>query len=107
MHTKNQSSVLLVTPPFTQLNTPYPATMYLKGYLNTLAISSYQVDLSLETFLQLFHSTSLKSIFDSFTETHDWNHELSAIIFRNKYHYYTKIDSVLLFFCAKYVLISR
>jgi hypothetical protein len=25
--------VLLVTPPFTQLNTPYPATAYLKGFL--------------------------------------------------------------------------
>ena len=28
-------TVLLITPPFTQLNTPYPATACLKGYLNT------------------------------------------------------------------------
>ena len=26
--------ILLITPPFTQLNTPYPATAYLKGFLN-------------------------------------------------------------------------
>ncbi|MFT6323369.1 MAG: hypothetical protein ACJAWO_000921, partial [Halieaceae bacterium] len=25
------SKILFVTPPFTQLNTPYPATAYLKG----------------------------------------------------------------------------
>ena len=29
------SPVFLITPPFTQLNTPYPATAYLKGFLNT------------------------------------------------------------------------
>ncbi|MFM7721236.1 MAG: hypothetical protein ACKO52_08855 [Sediminibacterium sp.] len=29
-----QSPVFLITPPFTQLNTPYPATAYIKaGYL--------------------------------------------------------------------------
>ncbi|MBK7809088.1 MAG: hypothetical protein IPJ51_22810 [Saprospiraceae bacterium] len=32
--------VLLVTPPFTQLNTPYPATAYIKGFLNTLNIET-------------------------------------------------------------------
>ena len=26
--------LLLITPPFTQVNCPYPATAYLKGYLN-------------------------------------------------------------------------
>lgn len=43
--------VLLVTPPFTQLNTPYPAMMYLKGFLNTKGVDSVQVDLSLEVIL--------------------------------------------------------
>ena len=44
----NSSPVLLVTPPFTQLNTPYPSMMYLKGFLNTRGIPTAQVDLSLE-----------------------------------------------------------
>lgn len=101
MHTKNQRSVLLITPPFTQLNTPYPATMYLKGYLNTLDISSFQVDLSLETFLKLFCSHSLQAIFQCFTESSVWNNDLSAEIFRNKYYYCSKIDVVIQFLQGK------
>jgi hypothetical protein len=101
MHTKNQRSVLLITPPFTQLNTPYPATMYLKGYLNTLDISSFQVDLSLEAFLKLFCSHSLQAIFQCFTESSVWNNDLSAEIFRNKYYYCSKIDVVIQFLQGK------
>ena len=55
--------VLLVTPPFTQLNTPYPAMMYLKGFLNTKNISSVQVDLSLEVILEIFSSGGLRELF--------------------------------------------
>lgn len=46
--------ILLVTPPFTQLNTPYPATAYLKGFLNTKKISSFQSDLGIEVILEIF-----------------------------------------------------
>jgi hypothetical protein len=37
---------LLVTPPFTQLNTPYPATAYLKGFFDAKGIPTSQCDLS-------------------------------------------------------------
>jgi len=56
--------ILLLTPPFTQLNTPYPATAYLKGFLNTRNISSFQMDLGIEVILKLFSQEGLKSIFD-------------------------------------------
>jgi radical SAM superfamily enzyme YgiQ (UPF0313 family) len=55
--------ILLVTPPFTQLNTPYPATAYLKGFLNTQGIESRQADLSLELILALFSRPGLERIF--------------------------------------------
>jgi len=55
--------VLLITPPFTQLNTPYPATAYLKGFLNTKSIPSFQCDLGIETILALFSSEGLTSLF--------------------------------------------
>ena len=55
--------VLLVTPPFTQLNTPYPAMMYLKGFLNTKGVDSVQVDLSLEVILEIFSSRGLHELF--------------------------------------------
>jgi len=50
--------VLLVTPPMTQLNTPYPATAYLTGFLRAhgadLDLTVTQADASLELFLRLF-----------------------------------------------------
>lgn len=58
------SKVLLITPPFTQLNTPYPATAYLKGFLNTRQITSFQCDLGIEVALEIFSQKGLKDIFD-------------------------------------------
>lgn len=57
------NDVLLLTPPFTQLNTPYPATVYLKGFLNTKKISSFQMDLGIEVILRVFSSKGLQAIF--------------------------------------------
>ncbi len=55
--------LLLVTPPFTQLNTPYPATAYLKGYLNRLGIESRQADLGIELILKIFTRAGLNQLF--------------------------------------------
>ncbi|WP_333600336.1 B12-binding domain-containing radical SAM protein [Flavobacterium sp.] len=57
--------ILLITPPFTQLNTPYPATAYLKGFLNTKNISAFQMDLGIEVILELFSKQGLQTIFSS------------------------------------------
>ena len=50
--------VLLVTPPMIQLNTPYPATAYLMGFLRLhaadLGLELTQADASLTLFLRLF-----------------------------------------------------
>ncbi len=54
--------VLLVTPPMTQLNTPYPATAYLTGFLRSQGVESDQVDLSLELALKLFSHSGLQKI---------------------------------------------
>jgi len=49
---------LLVTPPMIQLNTPYPATAYLCGFLRvhapSLDLQVTQADASIELFLRLF-----------------------------------------------------
>lgn len=55
--------VFLITPPFTQLNTPYPATAYLKGFLNTQNIPAYQADLGIEVILVLFSANGLRQLF--------------------------------------------
>lgn len=59
-----QRDLLLITPPFTQLNTPYPATAYIKGFLNTQGVSAFQMDLGIEVMLELFSKKGMESIFD-------------------------------------------
>jgi radical SAM superfamily enzyme YgiQ (UPF0313 family) len=59
----NPPKLLLITPPLTQINTPYPATAYLKGFLNTRNIPSRQADLGIELVLQLFTPESLREAF--------------------------------------------
>jgi hypothetical protein len=56
--------LLLITPPFTQLNTPYPATAYLKGFLNTKGVGAFQMDLGIEVILELFSPKTLAQIFE-------------------------------------------
>ena len=59
------ATVYFITPPFTQLNTPYPGTAYLKGFLNTKGISSFQSDLGIEVMLSIFSKKGLLHLFDS------------------------------------------
>jgi hypothetical protein len=75
----NNSKIWLIIPPFTQLNTPYPATCYLKGFLNTLGVQSYQSDLSLEVFLKIYSQYGLSRIF---REVADKDPEMSENAFR-------------------------
>src|SRR3984893_15052774 len=55
--------LLLVTPPMVQLNTPYPATAFLMGFLRLhaaeLGIELTQADASLTLFLRLFSAPLL------------------------------------------------
>jgi hypothetical protein len=55
--------ILLITPPFTQLNTPYPATAYLKGFLQSRGIDAAQADLGLNVLLQVFSEAGLQQVF--------------------------------------------
>ena len=58
-----KAKIFLITPPFTQLNTPYPATAYIKGFLNTKGIPSTQADLGIEVILKLFSKEGLTDLF--------------------------------------------
>jgi len=59
----NPCDILLITPPLLQLNTPYPATAYLKGFLSDKGYSVAQADLGIETFTELLASDSLEQLF--------------------------------------------
>jgi radical SAM superfamily enzyme YgiQ (UPF0313 family) len=56
--------LLLITPPMTQLNTPYPATAYLTGCLRKHApdVQVTQADFSIELFLRLFSRAGLAAV---------------------------------------------
>jgi len=93
----NKQKLLLLTPPFTQLNTPYPATAYLKGFLNTQSIVSHQADLGIEVILALFSSKGLKRMF-SHLETLDLElSENGYRIYALQQEYITTIDPVIRF----------
>lgn len=95
------ATVFLLTPPFTQLNTPYPATAYLKGFLNTKKISSFQADLGIEVTLALF---SKQGLTDLFAHIHAGAHifsENAQRIISLQEEYITTIDTVILFLQGK------
>ena len=91
------NKIYLITPPFTQLNTPYPATAYLKGFLNTKGISSYQSDLGIEVILALFSKSGLTDLFDQIQLSNTKKSENAQRIIALKEHYITKIDAVISF----------
>ncbi|EKT4502262.1 conserved hypothetical protein [Flavobacterium psychrophilum] len=86
--------LLLITPPFTQLNTPYPATAYIKGFLNTKNISAFQIDLGIEVILELFSKKGLEALFGKSSQVNSPN---SKRIFALKDDYIKTIDAVIAF----------
>ncbi|MED5621826.1 B12-binding domain-containing radical SAM protein [Ideonella sp. BN130291] len=54
--------VLSLIPPMTQLNTPYPSTAYLTGFLRSRGVDAVQEDLALALVLQLFSPAGLAAI---------------------------------------------
>jgi radical SAM superfamily enzyme YgiQ (UPF0313 family) len=55
--------ILLLTPPLTQLNTPYPATAYIKGFLGGRGYAVTQADMGLQLVLRLFSEAGLRRVF--------------------------------------------
>ncbi|MEO5734574.1 MAG: radical SAM protein [Rubrivivax sp.] len=60
--TASPQRVLSVIPPMTQLNTPYPSTAYLTGFLRLHGFHAVQEDLALQLMLALLSSAGLKSV---------------------------------------------
>ncbi len=54
--------VLSVIPPMTQLNTPYPSTAYLTGFLRSRGVDAVQEDLALALILKLLSRDGLLAV---------------------------------------------
>jgi len=97
-----KTDLFLVTPPFTQLNTPYPATAYIKGFLNTKNISSTQADLGIEVILALFSRKGLEDLFAHAEKFHGQPKSSNAKrILALKNEYIKTIDAVISFLQGK------
>ena len=99
-----QSKILLVTPPFTQLNTAYPATAYLKGFLEEKGVKVAQCDLSIELFTSIFTSNFIASIFKEAEEM--GNFEFSSVR-KMKKLYISRVDVVIPFLQKQDVVTAK
>ncbi|MFN4329493.1 MAG: B12-binding domain-containing radical SAM protein [Limnobacter sp.] len=57
-------TVLSLIPPMTQLNTPYPSTAYLTGFLRGRGVNAVQADVALGLVLRLFSPEGLDAVAD-------------------------------------------
>lgn len=102
------SEVLLLIPPLTQLNTPYPSTAYLTGFLKGQGISVTQGDAGLDMVLAVFNREGLVHLFDAI-EKGDYalSEELQDVL-SNRIAYEETIDAVIAFLQNKnYTLAYR
>ena len=56
-------SILLLIPPLTQLNTPYPSTAYLTGFLRSHGYLTHQADVGIEMVLTVFSQVGVARVF--------------------------------------------
>lgn len=91
------TDILLVTPPFTQPNTPYPATMQLCGYLKTQGFSVSQFDLGISLFNTIFSKKTLQILFYSIEHNKTKIPKNLKPIVDHKHYYLTHIDNVIKF----------
>jgi radical SAM superfamily enzyme YgiQ (UPF0313 family) len=97
--------ILLLTPPMTQLNTPYPATAYLTGFLRQHAaahdLDVRQADPAIELFLRVFSRDGLTAIAEELaSRVDDGDDEPPATIAHFLEHaqqYVDTVDAVIAF----------
>ena len=93
--------VLLLIPPLTQLNTPYPSTAYLTGFLRSQGITCDQADIGIELVLRLFSRRGLQAVFD---EARKYGRPLpdeGRAILKNEQAYLDWVEPVVEFLQAK------
>jgi hypothetical protein len=61
--------VLSIIPPMTQLNTPYPSTAYITGFLRSQGVDAVQDDLALALVLRLFSAAGITELHKAMTFT--------------------------------------
>ena len=90
--------VLSLIPPMTQLNTPYPSTAYLTGFLRSRGVDAVQEDLALALVLQLLSCEGLGQVLQTAQHLPAAQHSASVAAFLEQSdRYLATIDPVVAF----------
>ncbi len=89
--------ILLITPPFTQLNTVYPATTYLKGFLKLHGYDVFQADLGIELINKIYSRDGFQNLFDIVKKHAAHSSRNSLRIMHNENSYLQTVDRVMNF----------
>lgn len=100
---KDPLKVFLVTPPMTQINTPYPATAYLKAWIKQLGYQVEQADAGLDLALKLFSKDGLRKLYSLIQHTpHDQISSESVKNFIEQFDLYdSSVEPVIRFLQGK------
>lgn len=88
--------ILLVNPPLMQLNTPYPATTQLVGFLKTQQVEAVQMDLSIELISTLFTREGMTRIFEAVKQKKEMPENVREMLEEEEYWLQT-IEPVMRF----------
>jgi hypothetical protein len=90
--------VLSVIPPMTQLNTPYPSTAYLTGFLRSQGFDARQCDLALALVLALLSRPGLRRLRDALSLTPAPTRTPRVAAFTNRFEAYeASVERVIAF----------
>jgi len=84
--------ILSLIPPMTQLNTPYPSTAYLTGFLRSRGFDAVQEDLALALVLGFFTPSGLQEIQEQALQLPEENRSASVNFFLD---YFTDYQSTI------------
>lgn len=90
--------VLSLIPPMTQLNTPYPSTAYLTGFLRSRGVDAVQEDLALALVLSFFTPAGLAEIHGCATDVPEERRSASVNFFLDHFATYQATISPVIAF---------
>src|SRR6202035_2333254 len=84
----SEMRILSIIPPMTQLNTPYPSTAYLTGFLRSRGFNAEQADLSIALALKLLSVEGVQAIRRQLTTLPRKQHTVATCFFAEHFESY-------------------
>jgi hypothetical protein len=94
--------VLSLIPPMTQLNTPYPSTAYITGFLRSQGVPAHQADMALALVLKAFSPEGLDAVRERALQMPEDQRSVSVQAFVDQFaQYRSSVAPVLRFLQGK------